>query len=84
MVFAGDKMIRGLCPKCDRKACMNCLAGQNDRFQNQIVVYQPPSSFFSPADRSQHALRSLYGPMHRKESRPARCAVILVYCSVRD
>ena len=81
MVFAGDKTIRGLCPKCDR---MNCLAGQNGRFQNQIVVYQPPSSFFSTADRSQHALRSLYGPMHRKESRPARCAVILVYCSVRD
>ena len=39
IVFAGNKTSRGLCPKCDRKACMDCLAGQNGLFQSQIVVY---------------------------------------------
>ena len=39
IVFAGNKTSRSLCPKCDRKECMDCLAGQNGHFQSQIVVY---------------------------------------------
>ena len=31
--FAGNKTSRGLCPKCGRKACMYCLAGQNGHFR---------------------------------------------------
>ena len=53
LVFAGNKTSRGLCPKCDRKACMDCLAAQNGHFQSQIVVCQPPSSLFvQPNDPS--------------------------------
>ena len=45
----------GLCLKYDRKACVNCLAGQNGHFQSQIrvVVSQLPSLFFvQPRDPS--------------------------------
>ena len=51
--FAGNKTSRGLCPKCDCKACMYCLAGQNGHFQSQIVVPQPSSLLFvQPNDPS--------------------------------
>ena len=51
--FAGNKTSRSLCPKCDRKACMNCLAGQNGHFQSQIFVSEPQSLFFvQPNDPS--------------------------------
>ena len=45
LLYAGNKTSRGLCPKCDRKAYMDCLAGQNGHCQSQTVVYRPPSSF---------------------------------------
>ena len=45
-LLAGNKTSRGLNPKCDRKACMYCLAGRNCYFQSQLFVSQPPSFFF--------------------------------------
>ena len=45
-LLAGNKTSRGLSPKCDRKACMYCLAGRNGHFQSQLFVSQPPSFFF--------------------------------------
>ena len=35
-----------------RDACRDCFAGQNDHFQSEIVVSQPPSLFFCPVKRS--------------------------------
>ena len=37
--LAGNKTSRGLCPKCDRKACIDCLAGQNDNIWPQNDRY---------------------------------------------
>ena len=37
--LAGNKTSRGLCPKCERKACIDCLAGQNDHIWLQNGRY---------------------------------------------